>query len=224
MAKNNTVALFDFCDTCVAGQTGELFLEGLIAEYGGTAKRFISFLTKIKGVGRLCKYVSINFNRKLFLLRLCKGIKHSEIKCFASIFARQLDPVASIEIGKKLDEFIEAVDQVVVVSGGFDEYIKEFFSNRPGVKVIANKIKYEGSVCQGVLASGDCMGKEKVIRLTEYFGDLETVEIVAVFSDCISDKPILSLSPSNAYKVALAVTNNSVTTHVEVWRGLHFAE
>lgn len=175
MSLQNKIAIFDFCDTLVAGQTGDQFILRILDPYPiRKAKYFL-----------LCGSRLIR-NKKNYLYRLCHGISSSHIKRVASNYAESLKPRIKPNVNEILQKW--GPQNSVIVSAGYAEYIRELY---PNYKVIANEFIFINNKVSTQIPLKDCFGYEKISRLLKEV-DIKGKEI-STFSDCISDLPLFKL-------------------------------
>ena len=87
---------------------------------------------------------------------------------------------------------------MIVISAGYEPYIKEFIKNK--AIVIANNFLYENDVFKGKIIGNDCYGQEKVKRLSELI-PLKNIDYnqTCVYSDSMTDKPIFMLGKNKFF-------------------------
>src|SRR5690606_4976381 len=85
-------------------------------------------------------------------------------------------------------------DWLVIVSGGFAEYLREYAGIRGFSEVVANELEVRDGKLTGKIQGDDCMHEEKVRRLRSAV-PLERFDLTKgfVYSDCESDLPLFQL-------------------------------
>ena len=175
MTDKEELAVFDFCDTLVFGQTADEFLLRILARY---PLRKIQFY--------LLYGSRLKRNKKALLYRLCDGIPAHHVETVASEYATLLRSRLVATTNKILNA--RESSNVVIVSAGFSNYISRIY---PNCKVIANNLQCRNGLVSAKDCLVDCFGEEKVVRLSETF-NLSRYS-VSVFSDCPSDLPLFKI-------------------------------
>jgi len=195
MQNKEKVALFDFCETIANFQTADAFVEFLCKRNPDKVNKGFSyflqkFLVKTK-LSSVLFHLGFNFNKRLVLLRLrgvCKELVEAEGKAFYNSVIKANFIDKSIE---ELNQLKKKGYSIYIVSGGYDAYL-QYFAKDYDVDLICSKISYFDNLCTGKLSGADCMGHEKVARLTQTFhsSDIKNIDSIS-FSDSISDLPLL---------------------------------
>jgi len=194
--------LLDVCDTLVKFQTANAFAEYVIRKRYPYKQQVLGFL-KMGYSFTLLKKISakVGYPLKFVLLRLMKGITKEELNALAEeFFKRFVLPSLNENVLMFLDQHQTA--KVIIVSGGYDAYLK-FISEFIGASyLVSSELEFSrDEKFTGKLRGLDCMGINKVIKLSEK-GILSYLnfERTAVLSDSISDMPLFSLGK---YKIAV---------------------
>ena len=175
MTTKEELAVFDFCDTLVFGQTADEFLLRVLEKYPLKKLRFY-FLYGIR----------LERNKKALLYRLCDGIPAHHVERVATEYATLLRSRMIATTNKILNA--RESSTLVIVSAGFSNYISKLY---PNCKVVANNLQYRNGLVSAKDCLVDCFGEEKLVRLSETF-NLSRYSI-SVFSDCPSDLPLFKI-------------------------------
>ena len=96
-----------------------------------------------------------------------------------------INKILDILVKKRTEGF-----EIVLVSGGYDIYLK-YFAKEFGVSnIISSHISFKNEICTGTLRGLDCLNKNKVILLNEQYKKEDIIS--EAYSDSISDIPFLS--------------------------------
>lgn len=194
MSNKKKIAFFDFCETLVDFQTADAFVDfvrkrtknpKVMSQY-----RRISLLQKIGLVGVLEKltFHKLSINKQLVLSQL-KGLDYSLLSILAKeYYEKKIKPHFIIEMVNKLVELKNEGWQIVLVSGGYDIYLRFFAEEFRVDEIVSSSIGFDGNVCTGKFGSMDCLNENKVILLNQLFNKEELYSIA--FSDSITDLPL----------------------------------
>lgn len=189
------IAFFDFCETLVNFQTADAFVDFVRAE---TNKKSMICLEGIQLVLKRLKLIriidlltkktmSINKRIKLYQLR---GFSKEELDRYAQKYYLQV--IKPNFINETISLLIELRDngwKIVLVSGGYDIYLKEFAEEFGVSQVLSTKIEFKSGVCTGKMLGKDCLRYNKVEIMNKNF-DSHSI-ISKSFSDSITDVPFL---------------------------------
>ena len=167
------LAIFDFCDTIFDGQSTTFFLDFLESKLTITKKILAKIIKKIN------KIPSSDSKRyKENLMRVFYGVKKEEMGKYAAEFYR------SIVINRLHKSVIEALlwhqksgHIIVVVSGGFEVYLRHFAKSYGIDYLISTKLEFK---------KVELLGSE--LNLKEF--DLQNSFF---YSDSRSDMPLFTL-------------------------------
>ncbi|MDO6743439.1 HAD-IB family hydrolase [Tenacibaculum soleae] len=193
------LALFDFCETLIQFQTADRFID--FVRNKERNKRMIwleflrKFLVKIKFFAVLERLIKTNNCHKRLKLYQLKGIDRQRIDTYAEFYyQKDLKTNMISNIIDLLEEYKLKGYKTLIVSGGYEEYIK-YFAKEFGIdNVVATNIGFDNDKCKGVIDGIDCLNENKIpkiekqINLSDY--DLENS---IAFSDSITDLPLLKL-------------------------------
>lgn len=193
--NKNSLYVFDFCETLVSLQTGDIFVEYVLRELNLRDKLFLYAIITSKGYYALqLLFPTLRKNKKHLLLKLLKGIKKSTLDKLGREYCLKLQ--SNFLIHPVLRELIDAKKSgclVFILSAGYTPYIRHFMPDFVD-KVIANEFEYKKDVFTGRIEGKDCIGEEKVIRLCSELNESDF--LCAGYSDSPSDIPFLNLCES----------------------------
>lgn len=193
---NDRVALFDFCETIVNFQTADAFVF-YVYEKIHSRKMHIKdiirrYLIKFRII-RLLNRVSnheYSIHKKIVLWQL-KGIDYATLnKCAKEYYDNRIKPNFINGTIRELQKLKSMGFYTVVVSGGYDIYLKYFIDEYKIDKLISTELDYKNNICKGTWKGHDCLRQEKVRRLNKIFNPKPQYSIS--FSDSFSDLPMLN--------------------------------
>lgn len=195
----NKIVLLDFCGTVAKFQTFNPFIKYILKnEYPTRHKlatnRFICwFFTLIQLLLSFFKFKGYVY--KYFIVWLLRGLDEVKFnKLGKEFYENILKDSLILETINLIKEKIRDKAQIIIVSGGCDEYIKHFAMEMGITEVIATKLEIIDGKLTGKFDGLDCMGENKVILLKQYlkekniYGELDTC-----ITDSISDLPIMKV-------------------------------
>lgn len=176
------LAIFDFDDTIISGQSPDLFCKYVLENLNkNTFQKIIYFFYKHNLIPKIFKI------KKKLLLYSLKGIHKKDIQKYAKKFYSNLK--FNKKILNEIDKHINNKNKIVIISGGYSEYIKFFIKSN---KIIANEFKYKDDIFTGHIISKDCMGKQKVYRILKNYS-LKVLKSSFFYSDSYSDLPLFKI-------------------------------
>lgn len=184
------IALFDFCETLVSKQTGDGFVEFVLKHQRKTFSlvKFKFYKTKVYWL--LSRFLKFK-GSKLQVLGLLRDFQYDELDGLAKQYCTSLVKNDQTEIVNIMKGCFTAGNKIIIVSGGYDIYLKYFY---PDIvqHVIASKISFTEGKCDGTISGLDCLGLNKIIRIKEIIGknDFFNNE-TSFYSDHHSDLPLL---------------------------------
>lgn len=191
----NKVALFDFCETLVNFQTADAYVDFVREKIQDKRmlriERIQNYLTRIK----IVQFIEIitryrySINKRIKLLQL-RGLQLETLQTLAKDY--YLDKIKPNFIPDLLDRLIKLRNEgyiVLLVSGGYDIYLRFFVDEYSLTGLISTRIGFKGNVCTGKFDGIDCLRDGKTILLNNYYSDKPTYSIA--FSDSITDLPFL---------------------------------
>lgn len=196
MAQNKEkVALFDFCETLVSFQTADAYIRYIQSHSKSTnifVKRLYNILNKSRILGivrRIFPKASVD---KRFLLKQMKGRSYEDMERFArDYYMNKIKPNLIHPVVEQLLKMQAEGFEIVIVSGGYDIYLK-YFAEEFNVKyTLSTSIEFKNGICTGRFSGKDCMFDYKIDCIHSVVnGD---VEKWYAFSDSITDLPMLGL-------------------------------
>lgn len=194
--KKEKIALFDFCDTLVSFQTANEYVRFYVNNYATLSVRwrhFIYLFLSVSGIiSRLEKKNPIRNTRKRILLWQLKGCSKDKMEMAAQeYYEKRIKPNLIRETIVALLKCQKEGRKVIIVSGGYDIYIK-YFAREYGIAfsdIISNQLLFNKSSFVGKFDL-DCMREEKVKILRKRFVCRDNFDVEA-YSDSESDLPML---------------------------------
>ncbi len=194
--EKEKIALFDFCETIVSFQSADRYARYVVNNFATLIVRFRHCLyvlqEKLHLARRFNKYFHTRFVTKELLLKQLNGVKY-EVMDFAAqeYYNKIIRPnLISVTI-TELKRLKEEGYRIVIVSAGYDIYIK-YFAKEFGINagdVYANKLLFKNKKFCGRYDK-DCIGKVKVEILNENFRKEDNY--VVAYTDSESDLPMLN--------------------------------
>lgn len=190
------VAFFDFCETLVNFQTADAFVDFVRTK---TKRHSMVVLEKVHKFMRKLRVIAVlekltggrrSINKRLKLLQL-RGFSRMEIDNYAkAYYEERLKPNFIAPLIDELKRLQRDNWEIVIVSGGYDVYLKLFVEEFGVQNLISTKIKFKGKKCLGEMDGSDCLYENKTKALNQLY-DRDTLQSVS-FSDSMSDLPFLS--------------------------------
>ncbi|WMN68091.1 HAD-IB family phosphatase [Vibrio parahaemolyticus] len=161
---------------------------------------FKLFIIRVIRNGRLTRLLNRLFPfykspKPIILNMFGKGLSRGFLEHNAREFSKYLESEYEIDI--IINEILEKKQKgykVILVSGGYSIYLKEF---RKGLfdEVIATEIELVNDVSSGRLKGLDCLGENKIEKVFSRINkELIDYENSYVYSDSITDLPLFSLA------------------------------
>tara|TARA_B110000438_G_C15593062_1_gene554735 strand:+ start:46 stop:669 length:624 start_codon:yes stop_codon:yes gene_type:complete len=157
------IAIFDFCGTLIKTQTGfEFFRFIYLKEVSIRFKLFYNLY-------RLLSKISNDYDLQFFILaKGVKGLSKEKIRNLsAGFFKEYLLRNQNSRLIKCLKEHQRKGDIVIIASGGFEEYIKEYASYYGVDGFVATRLQYANGKSNGKIFGQRCLGREKLRRLED---------------------------------------------------------
>ena len=158
MKNKPVLAIFDFCDTIFDGQSATFFLDFL------ESKLTIAKKIRAKIIKKTNKIPSSDSKRyKENLMRVFYGVKKEEMDKYAAEFYHS---VVANRLHKSVIEALLAHQKsghiIVVLSGGFEVYLR-YFAKSYGIDyLISTKLEFKNCVFTSKIAGDECLGDKKV--------------------------------------------------------------
>jgi len=195
LLENKQLIIFDFCETLVKIQTADNFVLWVLDKEKVNSKLQLDFIRRLKKI----KFITIlnvlfprlNFEKRL-MLRLLKNLSEDKMNDNAKNYAEWLKEKWILELKDLFMMHVDNGAKIVVISGGYEIYLKHFFAEFPEVVVFGTKIEFKSGKLTGKFGGKDCMFQEKVNILNRWIETSgQNREKSVVFSDSISDLPML---------------------------------
>ena len=192
---NKRLVIFDFCGTLISFQTADRYVEFCVRRLRDNKAvqrrhRVIRLLDKLKIFKIFNHLKPANNWRKRMILWQLRGVSFEQCDLFAkTYYEEELLPNIVVPVVEKLKEHIAQNDQVVILSGGYDVYIKYFAAHFGIREYVSSKIAFADNKCLGKMDGKDCMRANKVEYLRPLLNGVTTI----CYTDSQSDLPILEL-------------------------------
>lgn len=196
--KREKIVFLDFCGTCVPFQSADRFVQFVIDNYATLAIRsrgiILKVLEKLRIVKRIERWSKQRITAKKLILFQIKGLSKKVIDEAAEQYYMQIIKPALIPeimdeiIAKKRDGY-----RIVIVSGGYDVYIRYFMNYIGGEAddVLATPLVFADGIFTGRMGL-DCMGENKVTYIQKHL-NLNYIYSIA-YSDSPTDMPLFEIA------------------------------
>ena len=190
MQNKKILAIFDFCDTLIGMQTANRFVT---LGYKKN-KRFDTIFNEFGRVILIKLKLLFGHRHKKWQLRQLNGLTIENMKNIVKDYVEnELIPKENKKVLKKLLWHKSQGHIIVIVSGGFSEYIKYYAKKYNIEYVIATDLKIQNDKFTGKINGIDCMGINKIEKLKAVLNIAEfDLKNSYAYSDNISDIPLLS--------------------------------
>lgn len=194
--KKDKIAIFDFCDTLVSFQTANEYVRYYVKNYATLSIKWRHFIYLILSASGLIshmekKHPEKNIRKRILLWQL-KGSTRDKMEMIAKeYYERRIKPCLVSETITELLKCKKEGCKILIVSGGYDIYIKHF-ALEYGIEtrnIIANQLLFDKKLFIGKYDL-ECMGEEKVRLLSKILKQRDDFNVVA-YSDSESDLPML---------------------------------
>ncbi|GAD17793.1 HAD-IB family hydrolase [Helicobacter fennelliae] len=187
------LALFDFCETLVDFQSAARYLE-LVAQKK-TRHKLHNLYTKISNKSKniLRKFIHLPPKQQV-RYEVLKGLSVSDAQCIAKEFVtNELLPRVNPKVIERLQYHQRNKHTIVIVSGGFEIYIKLFAQHFGITHVVAVALEECNGYLSGNIDGIHTMEHRKLYKLIECINVSEfDLQKSYAYSDCSSDIPLLS--------------------------------
>lgn len=200
MIEKNKLVFFDFCETLIKFQTADKYIDfcrkRLHSRRMNLLQTITIVLTKSYCFRIIDRLLPNNTIRKRLVLSQLKGIEYTILNDLAKEYYEQcLKPAIIPKILNRLLIHLQSQDNIWIVSGGYDIYIKYFVEEYSLAGYISTNIAFtEKGICLGRFTGLDCMRQNKVYliekKLSLFLNNMDTV----AYSDSISDLPLLLMT------------------------------
>ena len=189
------LVIFDFCDTICKIQSANYFVDFCLKKLcmKGVYFKLLAFFSSNLLILRVLAifFPSFNFSKRLKLFAL-RGIDQYELLIIAKQFHEFLIGFLNNEVVKILERHVNEGDHVIIVSGGYFEYLQYFKNYFKIYEVLATKISFNNGKCNGYFEGQDCMFDEKINMINNYIekSKLEYSSSIC-YTDSITDLGLL---------------------------------
>lgn len=200
MQIKEKVVLLDFCETVVKFQTADLFVKYAVDNKKTWLSNIWKFSYRVLCYVGLISYIekkkpSWSFNKRCILLFL-KGFSEYDLDKIALLYYKNvLRPNFIPQTMEYLKLWQKQGFRIIILSGGYDIYLKYFAEEFNISDLICTKIKFDKGFCKGTFSSIDCLGTNKIFLLKEYLYlkdiCIDKENSIAV-SDSVTDLPMLN--------------------------------
>ncbi len=202
--EKEKIVFLDFCGTCVPFQSADRFVLFVIANYTTFAIRvravLFKVLLKLHLIKRIERWSKHRITSKKLILYQIKGLKENVMEEAAQQYFKQIIKPSLISvIQDEIKQKQKKGYRIVIVSGGYDIYIKYFMKYIGGSidDVLATPLLFENGKFTGKMGL-DCMAENKITYIRKHF-NLDDIYSVA-YSDALSDTPLFNFS-NEAYMI-----------------------
>ncbi len=197
-SNKEKIVLLDFCGTCVPFQSADRFVDFVIENNSNFTTRCRAFLfrliAKLHLIRRIERWSKNKWTVKKQILYQLKGLNRSVMdkaaeQYFVQIIKPSIIPEIENEIRKRKNEGY----RIVIVSGGYDIYLRYFMQYIGGNvnDILATPLIFENDVFTGKMGL-DCMGENKITYIQNQFKREDIYSIA--YSDSESDFPLFCWS------------------------------
>lgn len=189
------IAFFDFDKTITTKDSLFVFVKfavGKWAFYRGFIARFWILLGYVVGL------YSNAYAKESLMRYFFKGYSTADFTLLCANFQSTLCGITRIQAMEKIAWHKDRGDVVVVVSATFEEYLRPFCQNM-GLECLATKLEVVNGVLSGNLATPNCYGKQKAVRIQESY-DLSQYAEIYVYGDSKGDYEMLALATQRFYR------------------------
>lgn len=202
------IAFFDFCETLVPFQTGDMFLRHAIVRNAPVLKRIAAIILSTRVVRKVVLILAPNRTMRDWLMPMTRGIAAADIDATARDYAAFLRASFNPEMERLLFKHRDNGARIVVISGGYEEYLRYVFDENTPAVVVGSRLQYCDGVATGALDGPACLGAQKVKRLEQVLDTPIDRDGSWVYSDCDSDAPLFGMVNKNKWLVSLPHTSN----------------
>ena len=169
ISEKDIVAYFDF--------DGTLTTKDTLVPFVLYATGWIKFILNLP---RICivvflylfKFIDNENAKERFLTIMLKGVSEDNLELEAKNFSlTKLDKYIKPEIYTKLEYHQEHKHNVILISANLAIYLRYWIKKHSLTDVIATEIEFINGVTTGRLATRNCYGEQKNIRLKKYLAD-----------------------------------------------------
>lgn len=188
--------LFDFCETLVDFQTADAFVDFVLQRSGRGRNKIIQMLSsalyRLRLIAVANKLVpGLNLSKRLQLFQL-RGLSTAQMAEWSRAFVEEkIRPNIIPELWQKLREHQQAGDMIVLVSGGYEDYLSEFARQEHIPFVLGTRIGRKNNQLTGFFEGPDCLQTQKVHRVQQWLSaQNRSFDTSVLYSDSITDMPL----------------------------------
>lgn len=192
--KKEKIVFLDFCGTCVPFQSADRFVQFVIGNYATPAIRCRAILFKVLKKLRLVKGIEYLSKQKItgkkLILFQIKGLSEKVLdKAAEQYFLQIIKPAFIPEIKDEIKAKQKDGYRIVIVSGGYDIYLKYFMAFIGGSidDVLATPLIFTKGKFTGKMGM-DCMAENKITYIQKYFNQADIYSVA--YSDSLTDIPL----------------------------------
>jgi len=191
------LVIFDFCETLVNFQTADSFVDYIVEKEKYYKYNWIKTLVKLLSKTRILALISkifpeLNPSKRLKLIQI-RGVSIEKVNKYAeSYYTEKLLPNLIPYVYALFQAHIDAQDYILIVSGGYEPYIK-LFSEKHAIKgYFATELSSNSKNITGIFSGKDCLFQQKVVLLDNFLKEnpIDYISSVA-YSDSKTDLPLL---------------------------------
>ncbi|MFN8275506.1 MAG: HAD-IB family hydrolase [Flavobacteriaceae bacterium] len=190
------LVIFDFCETLVNFQTADVFVDYVLEQSGRgkskITKILISVMYRLRLIALANKiFPGLNLSKRIHLYQL-RGIPTQQMQLWSQNYvSEKIRPNLIPELVQKLREHQQAGDFVLLISGGYEDYLLEFAQQENIPVVMGTRIERKNNRLTGFFDGPDCLQQEKVNRLKDWLSNQNQLFGSSVlYSDSMTDMPL----------------------------------
>jgi len=189
MTYKKKLAIFDFCDTIFNGQSISYFLDFLELKLPIHKKLYSKIRKRFNQIPS-----SDSKKYKEYLLKVYNEISKYEMESYSEEFFKTVirNRLHKVVIEKLLEHKNQG-HRIIIVSGGFENYLKYFVNEYQVDYLLSTKLEFENGKFTSKIDGNECLGIEKVKQLKQLDLNNYDLENSYVYSDHHSDKPLFDL-------------------------------
>ena len=190
------IAFFDFDGTIT---TKDSLLEFIKFQKGSTAYYVGILLNMPWIIARRLFLISGTLLKEEILSYFFSGMPQNIFQEQCDLFVeRKLPDLIRPGALSEMDRLRKEGFEIVVVSASAENWIRNF-TEKLSLELIATKLEVKNGVMTGKIAGKNCKGEQKVICIRRRW-DLAAYEIIYVYGDSSSDKPMMALATQSFYR------------------------
>lgn len=198
MEDNHVVAAFDFDGTITYRDS---LLPFLIFNDGWVKTIIKMIMISPTLIGFVLGVIKRQKAKEIILKKFLGGKSIDEIKTQGELYAKgKLNSIVRPEAKERIKWHLDRGDQCVLISASVDVYLLPWAEDLGFQKVISSRLEVSDSgVVTGNLLGTNCWGPEKVRRLEEACGPIDTYTLYA-YGDSRGDKELLNCANHPFFK------------------------